>query len=53
MSDPRALHVERLQEAQKKAAEFRSQGLSSWTPAFGAWRDKVKQSLAAIAGAGT
>lgn len=51
MSDSRARHIERLQEAIKKAAEFRSQGLSSWTPAFKAWREKTLQSLAAV-GAG-
>ena len=46
MNDPGAPHVKRLQEAIEKAAEFRSQGLSSWTPTFRAWREKAIQSLA-------
>ena len=48
MSDPKALHVARLQKAIKKAAEFRSQSLSSWTPAFRAWREKTIQRLAGV-----
>ncbi len=49
MSDPKALHVARLQKAIKKAAEFRSQSLSSWTPAFRAWREKTIQRLPGLA----